>query len=479
MRGQTAIATAVVAGLEFAWLCTLLYTASEGLRVAVSAPLLFVIYAASFAVALGLHATRLSSRIAAVISWLAWPLVTLFLLMVLLYPDAGPTGGSWRAVVLQAFNGIAHEPEAAVFIVPAAAILWWFGSRLATSRITYETVLTEFQFGLMVLAGSLFAGYMAGIDQPAAIPTAIVFVGLGLMGAAATRTDDTNGSLFLQRGGTWWRMLLISVGLVLALGVLAGVLFTPELMQLVARGFHAVWNLIERLLGAIAGLFSSSGSETQPPPTTEITLSQDEGGGFSFELPEWLSRPSRIVYVIFIGGLALAAIWRVTSQVFAWMRQKTGRGRAQIESLPGAFRLDIAELFRRILAWVSSLLPFGRIRRKPQGEPAQTTSVRHLYADMLRWGAKLGFPRGSSQTPFEYQQTLCVALPVHREDVIFITESYVRAKYGAQPPTETELHQLRESRRRLKGETARTADKKHRLAGHLTDRAEEHGDMHR
>jgi hypothetical protein len=124
MRGQTAIATAVVAGLEFAWLCTLLHTASEGLRVAVSAPLLFVIYAASFAVALGLraNASLVSYRRGDFMACLAacdpFPAHD-----PLLNPDVGPMGGSWGAAVLQAFDGIAHEFEAAIFIVPAAAIL--------------------------------------------------------------------------------------------------------------------------------------------------------------------------------------------------------------------------------------------------------------------------------------------------------------------------------------------------------------------
>ena len=121
-----------------------------------------------------------------------------------------------------------------------------------------------------------------------------------------------------------------------------------------------------------------------------------------------------------------------------------------MESLPGAFRHDLARFFHRMLAWLGNLFAFARRGREQREGPAQTTSVRRLYADMLRWGAKSGFPRRPSQTPFEYQQTLCMALPARRADVTFITESYVSVKYGAQSPTEAELQQVRESRRRLK-----------------------------
>ena len=479
-RGQTVIATAAVAGLELAWLYALLHTLSQGMKVAVSVSSLLLIYAASFALTLGLRATGRSSRTTKVLSWVVWPLATLVLLMVLLYPNGSLTDGSWTAAMLQALSGILDDIEAAMFIVPAAGVLWSLGARLASSRMAYETVVTEFQLGLMALAGSLFIGYLVGVDQPAAVPIAVAFVGLGLVGAAATRVADEGGPLFFQQGGTWWGMLLVSVALVLALGLLAGVLFTPELMQFVARGIRAVWELIERLLDALAGLFSSSGSEMEPPPVAEVPLPQDDGQSFSWGLPEWLLRPSRIAYGVLVGGLMLVAIWRIASQLFDWILRRAGRGRVEMESLPGAFRLDLARLFRRMLAWVCSLSPFARFRRRPQEESTLTTSIRRLYADMLRWGARSGFPRGSSQTPYEYQQVLCMALPAHRTDVAFITESYVRAKYAGQPPTEAELHQLKESRRRLKRRAARAVPAvDSRPSSRPADKTEGHGDTHR
>ena len=472
--GRTLIATVAVAGLELAWLYTLLHTAARGMHLEIPVSSLPAMYAASFAVGRGLRAVFRSSRVVTLVSWLVWPLATLVLLMVLLHPAAGPADASWTSVIVEALRSIPREAGAAVFTVPAAGLLWWLGGRLANSRMTYETVITEFQVGLAVLAGSVFVGYLIGVDQSGGVLTAILFVGLGLVGSAATRTDDGGGLRFLRQGGTWWTMLLVSVGLVLLLGLVVGILFTPETMQFIARGIRALWGLIEHVLDAIAGLFSSSRTEMELPPTPEMPPPQDEGQGFSWGLPEGWLRPSRIVYGVLVGGLALAVVWRIVAQLFDWMRLRAGRGGVEVESLPGAFRLDLARLLRRILTWVGRLFAFARVGRKERREPACTTAVRRVYADMLRWGAESGFPRGSSQTPFEYQQTLCVALPAHRTDVALITASYVRVKYGALSPTEGELHELTECRRRLKHKAARGVDG--RPAGRSAARPEDHGD---
>ncbi len=449
-RSRVAIGTVAVAGLELAWVYTFLYAAGRGLQVPVPIPSVLLVYAISFGLGLGLRAAGRSPLTIKVASWAVWPLATLLLLMALLYPGAGSADGSLGATLLRAFDGIAAEVEAAMFITAAATFLWWLGCRLATSRMTYELVVTEFQLGLGALAGSVLIGYLAHVNQPAAAPIAVFYVGLGLMGAAATRVNDAGGYMFSQQSGSWWGMLLVSVGLVLMLGLFAGVLFTPELMHFVAQGIRALWGLVERLLDALAGLFPSSPPDPQPPLLPEAIPTPDEGEGFSWGLPEGWVRPSRIVYGIFVGGLALLAIWRVVSELFRWLQRKAGRGRAEIEPLAGALRLDLAKLFRRLLAWMARLLTMAGSGRHRPDDSDENSSVRRLYIDMLRWGAKSGFPRGLSQTPFEYQQVLVGALPAHQADVSFVTESYVRAKYGAEPPSETELRELKEIRRRLK-----------------------------
>jgi hypothetical protein len=439
-RGRPAIATAAVIGLEFAWLYTLLHNISEGLHLDVLVLPLLGLYALSFLLVLGLRATCLSSRATTLLSWTAWPLVTFLSLLAMLHGLDGIAGAAWETV----------------FVVLAAAALWYLGALLARTRVTYETVMARFQIGLMMLVISLVVGYAVKVDQTAQVAIAVVFVGLGLAAAAVARTDGSSPrSRLARRGGTWWSMLLISLAVIVLLGFVASLIFTPGFVHLILRGFRGLWNLVERAAAGFANLFPSSCSESD---STQVSIPADplagDGGrsGYPMVPPSWLS--SHIGGVIFISLLLGTLVFMITWRTISGLLERMRRGdadRPEMESLRGAFRLDLTKLFRRMLAWLSNLPLLRLLRRTRRDEPAPTTSMRRLYAEMLRWGAASGLPRGPSQTPFEYEQVLCAALPAHGTDVAFITGSYVRARYAAQPPTEAELHQLRESRRRLKG----------------------------
>ncbi len=428
-----AITIAFIAGLEGAWLYALLHVANQGLHLAAPVAALFLVYAASLVWMLILRVLIHSPLMKVTLSWVAWPPATFLFLL-----------GTFHSL-----SGIGRAPEATTFIVLAAGALWGIGGRLGGTPVTRNNVLIEFQFGLIMLAAALLIGYVVQVDLSGAIPMAVFFVGLGLIAAALTGSDGGSTPLFLRRGGTWWGMLLTGLAVVLLLGLIAGVLFTPELMHLVGRGLHGLWRLIERLFGAIAGLFPSSDPEPLPTPGLEVPPPQESEPGFSLSLPEWIRRPSSIAYGVLFAGLALAAIWSIASQLLERMRRTT-QGRAEMEWLRGAFRHDVAGLLRRAFAWVTGLFRLVRRRLKPRDEYPQTASIRRLYADMLRWGAAWGFPRKPCQTPFEYQETLCLSLPGYEREVKSLTEGYVRARYGAQPPTEVELRRLRESRSRLK-----------------------------
>jgi len=76
--------------------------------------------------------------------------------------------------------------------------------------------------------------------------------------------------------------------------------------------------------------------------------------------------------------------------------------------------------------------------------------VRELYRRFLRWAAASGFPRRTSQTPHEYFHTLADLLPEARQELAFITQQYVSARYGTVPQTEDELRQLRQSWHKVK-----------------------------
>ena len=458
LSATRALVTAVVAGLELSWLFALLQTAVRGFKFELWAPTLLALYAASFVVGFGLQRTRHSPFIFNLVSWLVWPFATVGLLLLLLPPHSAPGANPTSTTFLaRLFSGIAHSPAQAAFIVAAGGFLWWLGARLASRHLTYETVLSEFQVGLLLLAALIFIGYAAGLDQWSAASAAVVFVGIGLVGAAATRGErggPQTGRLLFGRSGTWWGMLFLAVSIVLLLGLLVGLIFTPDLIHLLIRGIRGLWHLFERLLSAIASLFPSSNPEGELPPMPQVPGGENQPDS-SWTIPESWLRPSRIAYGVFMAGLALALVWRLTSYFFAWVRRRTEQGDVKIESLRSGFRLDLAKLLHRVIRWAKALAAFAAPRRTTGGAPTHVLLVRRIYVEMLRWGARSGFGRAPWQTPLEYQQMLGMALPQYQSEVILITQSFVRAQYGAETLNEEELDQLKACRRQLRRKARR------------------------
>jgi len=72
-------------------------------------------------------------------------------------------------------------------------------------------------------------------------------------------------------------------------------------------------------------------------------------------------------------------------------------------------------------------------------------SVRQIYRQLLRWASSGGYPRHQSQTPYEYFYTLAGLLPEAQAELDLITQQYVRTRYGASPPAEIKLQELRQS----------------------------------
>lgn len=424
-----------MAGAELLWLYALLNAVNEWLRLGAFVPALCAAYVVSCAFSLAMRALRRSAFTTAVISWLLWALAT-----------------SLSIVTMQGgFSGIRNGIKESVFVVLASGVLWWSGARLANDRLSYESVVTRFQFGMAMLAVSLLLGYLAKVDQTTSVPIALAFVALGLAAAALARTDEERPARRSSRGGTWWGMLLVSVAVILGLGLIVGVLLTPDVIDMIGRGVHSLWDVVERALRAIGDLFPTSCADDPNEtlsPTGPALPGQGKSGPF-ISAPSWLRSLSGVLSMILILGLALAAVWSVASRVLQRIR-RGGEDGAQMESLHGAFGADLARMLRRIVHWLGSWLDFSRLDRDRQGELAPITSVRRIYADMLRWGAAAGHPRESSQTPFEYRQTLCAARPAHETEVALITESYMKARYGAIAPTPAELHVLAESRNRLR-----------------------------
>jgi len=343
------------------------------------------------------------------------------------------------------------RPE--LLILLSTGVLWWLGRRLASRAINFTAMVAEFQFGfiMLVLIFLVASQLEAGLDNQVLV--ILAFFLLALLGISVAHALEGTSWLSGLYQGHWAGLLLISIGVILILGLLITWLVTPDLLQLfltaikLAWGF--VWGLVMKVMAFLASLFPEPEPVELPPMPSTPAMEPDVG--FSLTMPEWLRSGFRIGWAVMFIGLILFALWRISSDIFRWLRRKlasmTG---AEFEPLPGAFKADILGLLKRILLRLLGLkLPF-RLRGRAGTFPPEIASVRQIYRQLLRWAAAGGYPRHISQTPLEYCYTLAGLLPEAREDLDLVTQQYVRARYGALLSTGDELDELGQAWHRVK-----------------------------
>jgi hypothetical protein len=161
------------------------------------------------------------------------------------------------------------------------------------------------------------------------------------------------------------------------------------------------------------------------------------------DLGRWVVSLSWLVLIV-------VALWRISSQFFGWLRRRwTGLEDAEIEPMVGAFGEDLRAFLRNAILWVLRIL---RLRRRgvKGAWPQEVASVRRTYRQMMRWASRRGHPREPAQTPMEYLKTLVAVLPDSGGDLGLITGEYVRARYGLDPPSGEEVHEVERAWWRLR-----------------------------
>lgn len=395
------------------------------------------------------------------LSWLIWVVGMLLMVKIQLFSDLGFSESAWLLALPQAIAQLIYTFKPEVLILVSSAVFWWLGRRLAYLKIDFATSVSEFQFGLVILLIAFFVTSQLRVDLANSVLIALVFFFIALLGMSVAHAQEGGSWLAGLYQGHWSGLLLVSISLILILGLLIGSVVTADLMQLILVALKWVWGLIMKMIAFIASLFPEPGPVEPLPamPMPEVEPSEE----FKlWTMPESVRSGLRIgLYVLWL-GLILAALWRVSSQIFGWLRRKlAGMAGAEFEPLPGAFRSDFLGLLKRILYRMLGLRLSLRLGGKSRFVLPELASIRQIYRRLLRWTAAGGYPRQVSQTPYEYLYTLGGLLPEAREDLDFVTEQYVSARYGSLLPTEDELHRLGQSWHKIKQNRLKKASSEH------------------
>jgi hypothetical protein len=67
----------------------------------------------------------------------------------------------------------------------------------------------------------------------------------------------------------------------------------------------------------------------------------------------------------------------------------------------------------------------------------------------MNLAADLGTPRSESQTPLEYLPVLISILPQYQDNLIRITEAYLKVRYGELAETEEEVRTIEDAWREI------------------------------
>jgi uncharacterized membrane protein YidH (DUF202 family) len=365
----------------------------------------------------------------------------MLLVLKMQYPGTALTDTTWLASIPQAFSRIFYEIKPSLLILAGTAWLWWLGSRLAYVKLDFVAVIREFQFGVIALIVVFVAIHELNLDQSGSISAALVFFAVGLLGVAISNAQDSNW-LNSQQKKRWSAVLLLSVGVILVFGILAGLIFSPALIQFVLKAAVAIGEFVGRAVSYLAGLLPHTSQSASQPTSALPAPGPDESQGI--KMPEWLQPGLNLIWEIFLLGFLLFAIWRIASRIFVWLRRRSPESDAEVEVLKGGFQQDFAAWFKKIIA---KILKIGRRvpkRGRTVSLSREAASIYHVYEDLLQWAAKAGYPRQKTQTPEEFRTKLNDVLGGSAEDLSFITRSYMDVRFGAESPTQEKLGQLRE-----------------------------------
>ncbi|MBF6592166.1 MAG: DUF4129 domain-containing protein, partial [Ktedonobacterales bacterium] len=353
-----------------------------------------------------------------------------------------------------------------------AAYLWWRGLALTLQPLYRERIYSRFLVGLGVLILAIMAAATIGGAPRSMVVAALALllpaeVFAGLVGIALAHVADTEREHRERRplaigddeaGATinraWITTALGISGLVVAAALVLTLVVSYESLRTLAAllrpAGEGLRQLIEWLVTAFAFLLFLllngpitflhnliARSQTGKPPSSSATTTLPNKPPLPFHAPpEWFFA-GRLALVALVALVAVFILLRLLRQ-FASLREEQGFEEEREALNAGAV---LGQQFRGLFA------------RRPAApaplaeEALRPGTVRYLYRELLRAGARAGHPRRLSETPDEYARRLRDVRPTPAEAgempsqgqvdeaLAALTETYDPARYGGASDT--------------------------------------------
>jgi hypothetical protein len=250
----------------------------------------------------------------------------------------------------------------------------------------------------------------------------------------------------------WVRYSLAFIGLAALLAFLLPTGYTVGLLdavstilQILAYGVTLLFTLLLYPFGWLARLMARLFGGEQPPPQAEtlpLQLPQREPPAPGGAAPDWLELLRSFLFWI-------AALGMLFYVIHSYLRDRPELLQALLSQRPiRALRDFLITLWRRLLGLAEAAgeripqrlrLPWARPRLSRQpfrffrlGALSSRERILYYYlsiAERARWE---GYPRRSSETPYEYDATLGPKLPEARQELTSLTQAFIEARYSRQ-----------------------------------------------
>ncbi len=451
-----------VAGLEVSWFWAFLDLLNQKVAVG-SLPLLALLgfYLLSFVFHRILG--RLSWEKTIPLGFLAWAALVLLLGKVHLFAPTGWEDPQWLQGFGHALARTVHGLTPESLVALSSAVFWGFGCRLAYVQIHFATLVSEFQFGLAILLTLFLLNAQWELSTAALIPLTLAFFFFALGGIAVSHAAARESWVWGHYRARWFAFLFLTIAFILGIGWLISAVVNPSLVEfvlsLLAAAGQWIWAWIVKFFIFLGELVPSPKPAELPPGARLPQMKGPPEEPFVL-FSESVREVLRFIWGAGVISLLLAALWRISAQIFGWFRQKMGAmADAEVEPLPGAFREDLLNFLKKLLRIFGFAWPFGKGRSVEPHLPG-VYLVRKTYRQLSAWAAKKGQARNKAQTPYEYLPGLVAWLPERGGDFTFITEAYVRARYSLSAPNESGLEELRQSWQRVRQTRLKKGSKK-------------------
>jgi hypothetical protein len=369
-------------------------------------------------------------------------------------------------------------------IVLAVLLIGWRGIVLAQMFISPQTVVSQFQMGIMMFLLFIIFNTLITGETFGWFPYLYLFSGLIAMGAARIAVL---GSL---RGGPQtlfdrrW-----------ALGMILAALFVVSLASLVAHlairtslfqfAIGVVLTIFALLTIAVASPFIfllpyllehlKSSSDTAQTLISALETVRSLLIGTVNHLTDLLDKSGVFTLASRLKPLLLWSILfficiLVISSLSRWLwRERTGK-KDELQSL-----LDYTELAQNLRDLMQNQLKRfekGWARLANLRYPSRllaTVRIRRIYAQLMELSKQLGTPRQAAQTPLEYLPSLYALFPDQKDELHSITQAYLQVRYGEIAETSLEVEKVEAAWQQVKWQGQQMLASRMKFSGRKKD----------